>query len=190
MYQFKELSGLTLTTTIALWGYSAIKLLLALSEVLDFGAGIVGPVAIISVVAFLLTAILFACWTYRASANAHVIADGLSISAGWAVGWYFVPVMSLFQPYVAMKETWLASKYGSNWGDAEVTGLLPFWWVTWLVSGFMGYGILFVSPNPALLGDLTLVAALFTLTATFALTRVMAQVREGQRITRHAEVFA
>lgn len=190
MYQFKELGGLTLITSVALWGFTAVKLLLGLSEVLGLGLALVGLSSTLLLVILLANAILFGCWTYRASANAHVIADGLSISAGWAVGWYFVPILCLYQPYVAMKETWLASHYGSNWGDAESSSLLPIWWGAWLVSGFIGYGTVFASQDPALAGDFTLASAVITVVATFALTRVMAQVQEGQRVMRHAEVFA
>jgi len=190
MYQFKELGGLTRAAMVAIWFYATTQLLLGLSEALDLGAGAMGLTTVLNVAGLLIAAIVFGCWIYRANANAHVIADGLSISPGWAIGWYFIPIMSLFQPYVAMKETWLASTYGSNWGDAEVTGLLPFWWGMWLVSGFVGWGTVFARQDVALVGELTLVTALFSLAATFCLTRIIAQVREGQRVMRHAEVFA
>jgi hypothetical protein len=190
MYQFKELSGLTRAATIATWFYATAQLLLGLSEALDLGAGTIGLTSILNTVGFLVAAAVFGCWVYRASANAHVIADGLSISPGWSIGWYFVPIMSLFQPYVAMKEIWLASNFGGNWGDAQVTRLLPFWWGTWLMAGFIAWGTVLARPDVALVGELALVTALFSLVATFCLTRIMAQVREGQRVMRHAEVFA
>lgn len=190
MHQFKELGSLTLITSIALWTFTAVKLLLGVSEVFGSSLALVGFSSILLLTMLLVAAILFGCWIYRANANAHVIADGLSISPGWAVGWYFVPIMCLYQPYVAMKETWLASHYGGNWGDAEASGLLPVWWGAWLLSGFVGYGTVFAGQNAELTGDFTLASALITVVATFALTRVMAQIQEGQRVMRHAEVFA
>ena len=47
----------------------------------------------------LLTYIAAGFWIFNAACNARAFgAKGLQISPGWAVGWYFVPIMWLFKP--------------------------------------------------------------------------------------------
>jgi hypothetical protein len=47
--------------------------------------------------------VLVGVWIYRANANAHALGGDLSVSPGWAVGWFFVPIACLFKPYLAMR---------------------------------------------------------------------------------------
>jgi len=76
-----------------------------------------------------VTMIFSAVWIYRASWNARQLRplEG-RITPGWAVGWFFVPIMSLWKPYQAMKQTWEASH------DAGVPGFVPAWWGLWVVT--------------------------------------------------------
>jgi hypothetical protein len=81
------------------------------------------------------TIILFGMWIYRAAANI-VAAEvpGFDYTAGWAVGWYFIPFANLVKPFTAMRQIWNASHGGG--GDQLDTGngLLTLWWTTWLTS--------------------------------------------------------
>jgi hypothetical protein len=55
---------------------------------------------------FIITGIVFLKWIHAANRNARAMgAQGLRFSPGWALGYYFVPVLSLWKPYQAMKET-------------------------------------------------------------------------------------
>lgn len=201
MYQFKDLTGLTRVAMGLLCLYVIAKLLMGAG--LFYGVEVagaplsrglalfVGFASIADLGALLLSALLVGCWIYRANANAHALGGDLTITPGWAVGWYFVPFACLFKPYMAMKEIWLASHYGSNWGDGEATGLLGWWWGLWLLNGFLGYGIVLADEGaPAIGAELTLVSSLITVALTFLLIRIMLQIRDAQKATRHAEVFA
>ena len=80
-------------------------------------------------------------WIYLANANAHALgAEGMQFTPGWAVGWYFVPIASLWKPYQAMKEIWQASAAGTDWRGVRVPRLLPWWWACWLISTLTSYG--------------------------------------------------
>lgn len=59
---------------------------------------------------YILAAILFLIWIHRSYKNLTSLnVSGLRFSPGWAVGWFFVPVMSLFRPYQVTSEIYRAS---------------------------------------------------------------------------------
>lgn len=87
---------------------------------------------IISLISFIVCAVLIGIWTNRSHHNAHSLnIEGLTVSPAWAVGSYFVPIANLFLPYRAMKQLWLGSL---NAAEAKpVSAVLPaVWWTLWL----------------------------------------------------------
>jgi hypothetical protein len=97
-----------------------------------------------SVIIFVLTGIPFLRWQFIACHNAWflrhrqghsitgLLAPSPHITPGWSVAYYFIPIVSLWKPYSAMKQI--------NAASAEVSGisvarLLPFWWFLWLTDG-------------------------------------------------------
>lgn len=85
----------------------------------------------------LVQSIVFLKWFYRASANAHVYsARDMTYSAGWSVGWFFVPIMNLFRPYQAMKETWKVSAALPDQSPRAVSvpSIVSWWWTLWIIS--------------------------------------------------------
>ena len=93
----------------------------------------------------LATTIVFLLWIYRASQNLHSLgALGQRFSPGWAVGWWFVPIMNLFRPYQVVKEVWkvsdpeLALDTTREWTTTRASPLLAWWWASWLVSNVLG----------------------------------------------------
>ena len=89
------------------------------------------------------TMILFAKWIYRANFNVRQLgAQGMKFSPGWAVGFYFIPILLLWKPYQAMKEIWQASKNPTSWATVERGSILPWWWFFFLVAGMLGQATL------------------------------------------------
>ena len=81
-----------------------------------------------------VTAITFLKWVYRAYKNVRGFgAEGLRFSPGWAVGYYFVPVLSLFRPVQVMSEIWRASYDPRNWSRSAGTWLIATWWTLFLL---------------------------------------------------------
>jgi hypothetical protein len=75
--------------------------------------------------------ILWLIWTYRMSANAHVLGGaGLRFTPGWAVGWYLVPLANLWVPYQAMSEIWRVSKNPARWQQERTDRRMLWWWLT------------------------------------------------------------
>ena len=97
-----------------------------------------GLCGITSLAILVLTAIFFGIFVVRAHHNVRGFgAAGMTITPGWAFGYFFVPILSLFKPYVAMSELWRASKSPTQWSDLS-KGLVPLWWTLWIVSSIMG----------------------------------------------------
>ena len=201
MYIFKEISGLTRVAIVALVLYMVVNALaqggtfydqLLAAEVPAQGmSGATALLAILNLVVMVVTSIIVCCWIYRASANAHTIDSGLTIRAGWAVGWYFIPFANLWKPFQAMKETWLASHYGVDWGAGDATGLLNWWWGLWLVAGFLSnISWRLTADVPQFGAGLGLAEGIVTIPLSLVLIKLMRQIRDAQKVTRHAEVFA
>ncbi|MCY1171993.1 hypothetical protein D9M73_121190 [compost metagenome] len=87
--------------------------------------------------AFLVSAICVGRWIYRANANAHTLSDAMMISPGWSVGWYFIPIASLFKPFQAMRETWQVSVCPSDPYSAPVPAVMRIWWGLWVASNIL-----------------------------------------------------
>lgn len=93
-----------------------------------------GLTALTYLVVLLVTYIVFGMWIYRAAANVITAqVAGFEYSAGWSVGWLFVPIANLFKPYLAMRQIYNAS-HGENGGALNSgNGILRSWWAAWLV---------------------------------------------------------
>jgi hypothetical protein len=99
-----------------------------------------------------IAAIPWLLWQHRAHRNLKALGvTSPRYTPGWAVGGWFIPVASVFMPYLTMREL----RHGSDPGmierdirNAKGTPLLRSWWALWLgsiiplfVAGVMGaYG--------------------------------------------------
>ncbi|MBX9627370.1 MAG: DUF4328 domain-containing protein [Gemmataceae bacterium] len=106
------------------------------AEANDLRQGVVGLVVF---GVYLVTAVAVLKWVYRANRNARGFgADDLSASPGWAVGYFFVPILNLFRPYQAMREVWQASRNPADWRGQPGSPRLGLWWALWVVSNLAG----------------------------------------------------
>lgn len=104
-----------------------------------------GLCAMLYLVAFLLSGITFIKWFRRAYANLHQMVDNsdtLICSEGWAAGSWFVPILNLFRPYQIMKDLYVEAKQvivqkGHSISAAYKTTYVGWWWMLWLLSGFI-----------------------------------------------------
>ena len=119
-------------------------------------------VSIISAIEFpilILSSALFFYWFYRAYRNlAHLGALGLTFNPKWVVPYFFIPVLCLWKPYEALKEIWKVSEpyrtsEGYSWRSVKVSGILIFWWITFILSNIMGTFFLTGSLNAESMED-------------------------------------
>lgn len=98
-------------------------------------AGLYTLVLLAGIIAFLV-------WLYRVRSNLPALGiQDARWSPGWAVGWWFVPIMSLFRPYQLVKEVWQASGPEARpvaWRYTQVPALLGWWWALFLIGSFAG----------------------------------------------------
>lgn len=90
------------------------------------------------VVTFLVCGFVCLKWVYRASLNAHALAEGLRTSPGWSIGWFFVPIANLWKPFQGLREAWQVSADPKAWQAQPTPELFRWWWGLWLVSGILG----------------------------------------------------
>ncbi len=67
-------------------------------------------IGMVQLLLYIVTVVLYCLWLYRVYQNLPALgARNLRFSPGWAVGYFFIPILNLFRPYQAVKETWKAS---------------------------------------------------------------------------------
>jgi hypothetical protein len=82
----------------------------------------------------IVTGITFLKWIYRAYKNIQGFgAEGLRFSPGWAVGYYFIPILSLIRPVQVMSEIWRASDDPRDWPRRPGSWLIASWWTLFLL---------------------------------------------------------
>ena len=119
--------------------YTSQEQAIADGEANDQRQGLIG---ILYLIVFVVSGFLILRWIHRANYNARQLgAENMKFSPGWSIGYYFIPILTLWKPYQAMKEIWKASKEPSDWVSQGISGILPLWWFLWLVSNFLGQAI-------------------------------------------------
>ena len=132
--------------------YTSQELAIADGEASDQRQGLIG---ILYLVVFFVSALLILRWIHRANYNARQLgAENLVFTPGWSIGYYFIPILTLWKPYQAMKEIWKASKNPSSWSSSSTSFILPIWWALWLMSCFLGQAIFRLSMSADALPEL------------------------------------
>ncbi len=167
--------------------------ILELAGVIDLLAAPDDPLALVytavliaSFVVYLGSIIAVSMWIYRAHANLHAAGlYGLEFSPGWAVGWYFIPIASLFKPFQAMRELWSESHQTSNGFSEQAPGNLGMWWGFWIIGNILGN----VSTRLEFMGDgsnqeiaviLGLASSVCTIGSAWLLLQIMRAITTAQ----------
>ena len=94
--------------------------------------------------AFVLIAILFLRLLYKTVQQARGFATPYAyVSPGWAVGYWFIPVMNLYRPFEAVKALFkaYAAQAGGDGKPAAGEQLLSAWWAMFLISNAAGWAL-------------------------------------------------
>ena len=122
--------------------------------VLPFATGSIGAdysrlgimiIAYLQAASYFAAAVAFLRWVHLSSKNlAPLGVRNQQFSPGWAVDWWFIPIMNLLWPYLIMAEIWSGSRpqnqpeYPVVWVGSHALPLLGLWWTTFLLSGYIG----------------------------------------------------
>lgn len=94
-------------------------------------------------IVYVTSSILFLIWFHRVNYNIRKLgAQDMRFTPGWCVGWFFIPVASLWKPYQAMKETVKASIHPADWQNQTNDPLVGVWWTLLILSNSLGQVVL------------------------------------------------
>src|SRR5579871_4817697 len=96
------------------------------------------------VAVFVVTAILFLRLLYKAVQQAKGFAVPFTyVSPGWAVGYWFIPLMNLYRPFQAVKALFAActQEAGPNAKPAAGEQLLSAWWAMFLLGNMANWAL-------------------------------------------------
>ena len=196
MEEFRDPAGITRIAVAAV----------AVSMVCDLGAtimrfiertpgGIADMLTLGAVVVLVVCIVLVGRWIYVTNANAHAFGTGeMSITPGWAVGWFFVPIANLFKPYEGVKETWQVSHNQAGLVEQAESPIVRWWWGLWIVNGIAGWVVFQLggASEMPLEGAyyFDLAGGLLNVALSLVLIRLMRQLASAQQMARHSGVFA
>ena len=145
------------------------------------GVAIIGSARLLPLL-LLTTMVVFLLWMQRANKNVRALgAQGIRCTPGWAVGWWFVPIATLFKPYQAMREIYQASDPGAgpaSWAGRPA-GLVGAWWAAWLGTGVSL--VVLQDAAEAHPGAVLVVSASLLLVAAVLASQVIKKVLDGQQ---------
>ena len=74
---------------------------------------------------------VFLIWLTRSCKNAWLLdAPRIKTTPGWAIAYYFIPILQLWKPFTTMKEIRSAS-YGN---DRPLRSNIQLWWAFWIAA--------------------------------------------------------
>ena len=106
----------------------------------------VDAAAVVELLLFAVAALLFLRWLHLCYRNLLALdTEDVRFTPGWAVGFWFVPILSLWRPKQILDELWRGTDVraelpGGGWRSLASTGLVTGWWALYVVSGFTTYG--------------------------------------------------
>jgi Domain of unknown function (DUF4328) len=90
-----------------------------------------------SIAVLVVCFVTYSLFIYGAARNIERSnAQGLEVSAKWAVGWSFVPFANLFKPYVVMGQIWKAS-HDPVRTAVEKPGYMILWWLSYILGNIV-----------------------------------------------------
>ena len=151
-----------------------------------------GGIGIAQMALFAITGLSWLLWlsaSYKAVLS--VGARSARFTAGWAVGYWFVPVVNLWRPYQIVKDLWLRSDNANSRAvlDTEsAPSLIGIWWAAYLAAAVSGRVLLQQSRHATTISELQNLTvagmandALTLLAAVFALMVVQGVVKRQKQ---------
>ncbi|MEZ4268845.1 MAG: DUF4328 domain-containing protein [Myxococcota bacterium] len=174
---FAVLCGLAAVSSAMQWTLLRDALIGAMSdESADANDTREAVVGIAHFVVMLCTYVVVGRFLYRTSQRLHAVAGAsMEFTPGWTIGWFFVPVASLFKPYEAVREMWQVSAppaEGRLPSATDVPAAFRWWWGLWLVDSVFSIAVLRSSADSTTIEGLMTTSVLDGISALLALAAV------------------
>ncbi|MDP0501023.1 MAG: DUF4328 domain-containing protein [Verrucomicrobiota bacterium JB022] len=119
--------------------------LVAASSPSDLLAGSLVIVFMLVSVVVMGAGIVYLVWLYRAMANLRYFgAEGLNYSPVLTIVCYFLPIVSMIVPFLALRELSKASQSPHNWQAQTPTRAIVVWWIASIAPILCYFGLLMV----------------------------------------------
>jgi len=138
----------------------------------------------LSALVFLVSAGVFIAWFFRAYKNLRRLGVGnMRYGDGWAIGSWFVPILSLVRPKQMANDIWRGSERGvetsTQWRLVDVPSLVHWWWGLFLIQGFLIY-----------FGQRTIESGYGKLTSFTAFESGLSQIKTGTTVDVLGEIVS
>jgi hypothetical protein len=163
-----------------------------------------GLIAIVTLLVYLATVVVFCFWIHRAYANLAALGNPksrLEYSPAWAVGYFFIPLLNLYVPYRVTSEIWRKSdpavrtQDGFMFAAPSAAAFILVWWLCWIASNVLDrfHGKLYdnaSTPDAALMvAKLELVARAVALTSAVLAAFVVHDITRRQEARSQHVVY-
>ena len=162
----------------------------------DLSAMAVGIVGLVYMLAFAVAGILILRWIYRVNSNAHVLTDWMQMSPGWNVGFFFIPIATLWKPFEGVRDSWRASLSPEDPEAEPVPDSLRWWWGLWIATSILGNISFRLSLRASTVSDqlpvdvLNIVGLFIDIPLAFFLVRIIRELSAAQSAVLKRAVFA
>jgi hypothetical protein len=114
-------------------------------DALTSGDHLKSVVEVFKFIALVISGITFIRWFHAAYRNVTLLAPvEVTYKPGWAIGAWFVPILSLWRPKQIADEIWHASQLQPQPAPPQTdrlgktTTVLALWWAFWIISSIVG----------------------------------------------------
>ncbi len=155
--------------------------------------------ALVEVALVIVAAVFFIRWFHRAYKNLDALGGERKYGTGWAIGYWFVPIVSLVRPKQMADEIWRGSEPSPDAAPASAS-VISAWWGFWIGAGALGIvasnrdGAVRTLDDLAASDYLAIAVSTLTIVAAFLAMRVVSQITERQerraRALGNAAAFA
>lgn len=125
-------------TTLYLWRISALNNAAVASETAKWVIAEQGSTLNLFALLTLFYHLVFFRWIYIVNRNAQQWNSAMTISPGWNVGWFFVPVAALWKPFEGIRETRGVTIDPEAPAWVSVPIWLRLWWGLWIAAAIYG----------------------------------------------------
>lgn len=141
---------------IATWVWLAtdIALILAAIGTINVLGGMGGPIGSVEAlksadafssvtgiaysIAFAVAGYMILRWVYLTNRNAQALNPAMTVTPGWAVFWFFIPIANLWKPFDGVRQTWQASADPQAPDAVPIPMVMRMWWGLWIIASIMG----------------------------------------------------
>jgi hypothetical protein len=84
----------------------------------------------------LVTGLLYFNWLYNSVRNVREVrGKAMRATPGWAIGYWFIPIVNFYRPYQTVRDLWERSSEGIE--VKEIPPPIGLWWLTYFMGGVL-----------------------------------------------------